>query len=530
MANKQGKISNSTLDPSTKGLITNAEHYVLDTGSWSYLENFSDDKSGVIRSRIQVQEAFLTSSGYQGIGFYENAGSNLVLLKSGTDLIMMNPASPTTPTTLAGFFPSPTATARFSQIQGVIAVASPGMIPKVVDASGTLISTISVGSFTGILLTGFAGRVWGVPTFSGGSPLKQIDEIYYTDVMPQDVSLSVITGGSDYLKINTKGRALTALIEENNTMYAFTNESIFRIYNTQAQDNAPIANVGTFRQETVVRTPVGIFFMGNGGIYRLSDNPEKISYPIDDFFYKMNILRHPDADSASGNPKNAWGWADENSVYFVVGMDSQYSQLHRDRTFVIKYNFFTGSFSIQTFYGVSINCAAGFNFSTNLSDQGIPLSPYIVIAGKDLANLQNRVGYLPRTYYRGDKPLQNPAFLGDWSGSRTQPIFVHAQTNWLTFGAEYRSKEITGISIASKNAAGCKLYYQIDKEDSDYSFDNAVWEEVGTIKEKYITFFRNFKSRPFYRIRFKISGASTGTPIEVGQITFFSIDDKGYGE
>lgn len=529
MAIKKGKISNSTLDPSTKGLITNAEHYVLDTGSWSYLENFSDDKAGVIRSRTQVQEAFTTSNDYQGVGFYENGGLNLIFLKSGVDLIIINAISPSVPlSTVSGFFADSNAVARFSQIQDVIVVVSPGMLPKIIDASGSLVSSISMTSLTGIVLTGFAGRIWGVPTINGTSPSRKVDEIYYTDVLPQDISTTVITGGSEYLKINTKGRAITALIEENNTMYVFTNESIFRIYNTQAQDNAPISNVGTFRQETVVRTPVGIFFMGNGGIYRLSDNPEKISYPIDDFFYKMNILHS--SSSTSGYPKNTWGWADENSVYFVVGIDSQYSQQNRDRTFVIKYNYLTGSFAIQTFYGVSINCAAGYNFSTNLNSPGVSLSPFIVIAGKDLANLQSRVGYIPRTYYRGDKPLQNPTFLGDWSGSRVQPIFLHAQTNWLTFGAEYRSKEITGIAVASKNAAGCKLYYQIDKEDNDYSFDNAVWEEVGTLKEKYITFFRNFKSRPFYRIRFKISGASTGTPIEVGQITLLAIDDKGYGE
>lgn len=535
--NKPRAGENIPLEPYTKGMISNSSHYVLDTGSWSYLENFHDDKSGVIRSRSHVQEAATTTNGYQGVGFLEDGSGNRIFIKSGVDLLITQPESPGTITTIAGFFVNASSVARFNQIQSVMVIVSPGMIPKIVDKDGTLLSTVSFSSSSGIVCAGFSGRIWSVPAFNGTSPTRKTDEIYYTDVLPQDLSVSVVTGGSDYLKINTRGKSLTALIEENNTMYAFTNDSLFRVYNTQSQDNAPIANVGTFRQESVVRTPGGIFFIGNSGIYRLGDSPEKISTPIDDFFYKMNILRTSETDSSSsGYPKNALGWYDDTSVYFSVQMDNQHattgspSLSYPDRTYVIRYNYLKGSFSIYTYYGVTITCAGTNNFSVNLNNETFSQNPFVLLGARLTDGTAHRLGYVPRPYYRGNKPLQALTNLSDWGSTRAQPIFLHAETQWLTFGMENKAKKITGISVASSNGAGLNLYYQIDNEGDDNNFDNGTWELIGTLKDKYITFFRSFNSKAFYRIKFKISGSTTGKPIEVGQITFLSVEDKGYGE
>lgn len=538
MSTKKPRVEeNVPLEPSTKGMVSNASHYVLDTGSWSYLENFHDDKVGVLRSRPHIQEATTTTNGYQGIGFYEDGGTNRIFIKSGVDLIITDPSSPGSISTSAGFFVNADAVARFSQVQNVMVVVSPGMLPKVIDSSGTVLSTVGFANNVGVVCAGFSGRVWAVPTSNSSSPARRTDEIYYSDVLPQDISSTVITGGSDYLKINTKGKSITALIEENNTMYAFTNDSIFRVYNTQSQDNAPIANVGTFRQESVVRTPAGIFFIGNGGIYRLGDNPEKISTPIDDFFYKMNILRVSETSSSvSGYPRNSWGWCDETSVYFSVMMDNQYATStgavasYPDRTYIIRYNYLKGTFSIYTYYGVVLTLAGSNNFSVNLNNEMFSQNPFVIIGSRLTDGTGHRLGFIPRPYYRGNKPLQALTNTGDWANTRVQPIFLHAETQWLTFGAENKAKKITGISVAAPNAAGLKLSYQIDSEGDDYNFDNGTWEEIGTLKDKYITFFRSFNSRAFYRIKFKLSGTSTGKPIEVGQVTFLSVEDKGYGE
>ena len=160
---------NVSLDPSTKGMISNASHYVLDTSSWSYLENMHDDKLGVLRTRPYIQEAFTTTNGYQGIGFYESGSTSYFWLKSGIDLIIASPETPGTTTTIAGFFNGASAIARFAPIQNVMVTVSPGMIPKVTNSSGTLINTISFPANVGIVQAGFAGRIWGVPTFSSSS-------------------------------------------------------------------------------------------------------------------------------------------------------------------------------------------------------------------------------------------------------------------------------------------------------------------------------------------------------------------------
>lgn len=536
---------NVTLQPYTKGMISNASHYVLDTDSFSYLENFNVDKAGVIASRQNIQEAFTQTNSVQGVGFFESGSNTDVWFKSGADLKYFNAQAPSTVSgTFASFFPDAAAVARFSPIQDVMIIASPGMTPKVINSTGSVLWTVGFHSSVGIILAGFAGRVWAVPT---SNTVNKTDELYYTDVLPQNLTTTAITGGTEFLKINTKGRAITALIEENNTMYVFTNDSIFRVYSTQAQDNAPIANVGTFRQESVVRTPAGIFFIGNSGIYRLSDSPEKISTPIDDFFYKLNILRSPESSGSSGYPKNVFGWSDENSVYFSVERDPQYGASYStdvsfpDRSYIIKYNFISGAFSVYSTFGLAINMAGSNNFSINLNNEYVSINPFVFIAGKDFAGTQNRVGFIRKSYYRGNKPRQSPTSTvsnspyGDWTingnpTARTQPVFCHAETQWITMGMENKQKKISGISIASENAAGFKLYYQIDKEGSNYMFDNGTWEEIGTISDDYVTIFKSFDSRTFNRIKFKISGASLGVPVEIGQITFLKVEDKGYGK
>jgi len=189
--------------------------------------------------------------------------------------------------------------------------------------------------------------------------------------------------------------------------------------------------------------------------------------------------------------------------------------------------------------------AACTAYPSSLIGELIDLNPVTCLAGSSAANDAIRIGQINTPNYQMSKPNGNLLFpVGDWSfltasssssltkDAFTQSIYCHGETDWWYGDDENKLKQINGLSIASDNGAGFNLYYQIDKDENDASdSQNAVWRTIGTITDDYVTFFRQFKSQDFRRIKFKISGDTLGgIQAKLGQITLLQITDKGYGQ
>ena len=395
-----------------------------------------------------------------------------------------------------------------------------------------------------LLNAGFNGRFWGAN--SNESP-ENTGKVYFSNVIDytsQATVLTTATIASNYIQINTKGKNIKAMVDQDNILYNFTTDAIFRIYNPQSGDNSPMSNVGAYSQESVAVHTDSIFFMGPAGIFELSGGAvTRISTPIDDILKSINVF----ADTSNGNfNTRCFSWTDEQNVYFSADIKPNISFLSsfQEKTIIFKYNTINKQWSMSSLQDVRIN-AAGTLYPDVSSQSNFDYFPITVIAGTLIKTPGTgaRVGQWGTTFTNMSKPNSGQySPMGDWSSINInksnektlaiKPIYCHGETQWLTFGAENVEKRISGLSLATENASGFKLYYQIDDQNMQASdSQNAVWTEIGDVTDKYITFFRNFKTEAFYRIKFKISGNTLGAqPVKIGEMRFLQITNLGYGE
>jgi len=542
----QKKAIDVKLEAYTKGMQSNYSHYIASPNSWSYLENFDTDRLGVLTTRPNIFEMGTLPSQVFGIVPYEKGTDIYWLIKAGTSCYF-NQANLTGTGAIAAnsiTFSDAGALLRGDTCQGATVIASAGSngVRLTLDGTNAIdFATVRLGmpNQVDLVVAGFVGRVWCGISNTGPASFIQ-DQLYYSDVIPAS-GIANTTGTGQYLKINTGGKFITGLVQFNNVLYVFTPDNIFRVYNTQSLDNAAFANVGAIRQECIVKTADAIYFLHFSGVYRLDGSGvTKISQDIDDFIQSLNLTL--DTSSSGNYTKRVWAWFDEQSVSFSLDVDPGVGATDWDRTYVVRYNYLYKTWSIITLKDFRLQWGTSRFFSMNLNGLGdqANLSPIACLAGQNLTTSGVVAGlYDVPSYYKGDKPM-NYSFgepLGDWCdwssvGSSTliRPIFCNGETQWIDFGAENHVKVISGMSIASNGAEGFQIMYQIDNENDEFSDrNNAVWHEIGTIAGDYITFFRDFTSPEFNRIKFKVSGQALGRPIEIGQITFLTVIDQGYG-
>lgn len=551
MANQNQKQKTATdvkLEAYTKGMQSNYSQYVASPNSWSYLENADTDRQGVLQTRPNIFIAGTAPANFLGAGVYERGLTTRWLIKAGNALY--NVQSNTTSTGTLGStsitFTSSSGTARFDTIQGCTVFACEGDGPRITTDGTTLGSfgSVRLGMPTDVDLisAGFVGRIWGAISNNNSATFIQ-DNVYYSDVIPSG-GVTSTTGTGQFIKLNTQGKFLTGLVQFNNVLYAFTSDSIFRIYNTQSVDNAPFANVGAIRQEAIIKTFDAVYFLHYTGVYKLDSNGvSKVSQDIDNIFQTFNI---PQVSTGILYTRKTFGWFDDQSIYFSIGMNKGWgdNDIDVDRTYVVKYNYLYKTWSLITLkdFDVSFGVSKFFSSYSGGVSSLQNLTPITLILGQNIADNVYYAGlYDIPTFYDGAKAMINTNSgepLGDWSqtssgGSTSyiRPIYVNAETQWLDFGLENHLKEIKGLSIPGESAEGFQLMYQIDNEESQRSDNqNAVWTPIGTLGKDYMTFFLDFKSKPFYRIKFKISGQTLGRKTSIGQITFLQVSDEGYGK
>jgi len=312
---------------------------------------------------------------------------------------------------------------------------------------------------------------------------------------------------------------ITGLIKTQRCLYVFTNNNIFQVFNTAYLDNAPVAYVGAYSQEGIVRAKNGFYFYNPTGVFFLQPGgqPQEISVKVRDIIKKVTTQYQ----------SKVFGWSDEDHVYFCLGNKLQGYQ--PNKTYYIRYTISTQVWTIYSTLNFLPTCADTQYFPqlyTNTDYQGTEtIFPTVYLFG----NATDDSGVITTIRYGGtfnvfEPSTENSAITPDWGSI---PIPVEFQTNWMTFEAETNipethDKRCNGLHIPSENANGFNVAYQIDSDLPN------VWRYIGVIGDKYITAFNSWQSEEFNRIKFRVYGQTNGKIVKVAVPKIKILDDLGY--
>lgn len=469
---------NIELDPISEGLIPEGvvSHYVVPKGAVEDASNFHNDNLGVMTFRPNLVSHFTPAATPVSSSLFQTtAGSNRIYWQEGTSLKYVEISSPGSVTTYTSVFPS-SFTARYQTIQSnLLAIA--GTTIKYTDGSATPanISGITYPAVTvDILNAGFQGRLW----YASSSALN--NRLYYSDVIPA-AGVASTTGTSPYLTINApNGDAITGLASSQQVLFAFCHNSIFRVYNTQSQDNSPCAFVGALNQEAIVTTPDGIYFYHPSGFYKLSSDgsAQSISNRI------ASILPY----SGQVDVTSCRSWSSGDYVYFSFSYPFQSGGGTVNGSKVYRYTISTQVWTIYDFYKSVVTTAC-----FGLSRTG---TQYVFLLGTTAESAARFAAIFVE--YKWDGTVSTTASGIDLS---LTDIIASYSTHFESFGIENRLKQIQGLAIPHLNGNGFDISYQTDMDNSD------EWTPIGRLDDKAVTLFKDFQSKPFNRIKFRVSGS-----------------------
>jgi hypothetical protein len=505
---EQKEFYNVPNEPVSEGVIMEGvlSHLVSPKTAISYAENMHNDTIGFMTTRrgivataespaARVKNA--TSYTYTAGG---SSGTTSVCWQEGTTFKTQDLLGTGAIVSFASKFGA--SKAHFDITQGILVMASgEAAQPRQFSDVGTGPAVLGTSFPNGmdLISSGYIGRIWCADSTA------YTNRVYYSDVI--NATFTSTTGGASYLTINANsGDKITGFARTQGVLYVFTHNSIFRIYNTQSLDYAPMSTVGAFSQDAIVKTKAGFFFYHPSGIYQLTDGgqPKEISIKIRDILQQI-----PNA-----NQSNVFGWSDDDHVYFSVGNLPSMSTTNQ---YIIRY---TISTQVWTFYTVSnaslsLTCATSLNPAvTSITSNDI--YPSMVIFADDTVNFYKGTldVFLPAT--------KNSTVTIDYS---VFPIFAEFQTNWMNFEPEIpesHDHRANGLFIFSENAAGFKVAYQIDSDLPN------VWREIGVIGTEYLSQFDRWQSAEFNRIKFRVYGHTNGKTVKIGTPKIRVLDDLGY--
>lgn len=501
---------NVQLKPIASGVIFEdiLSHYISPDDSISYVENFQNDTVGTLTSRqpfVPVSGVVPSSpvTGYV-VNNLVNQDKTLVYWKQvNRDLCQDTLITSGSQTTYGTFYNQSTIRDRFDVIQNTLLLTNYGSASAVYTHTGNTTTPAALDTkfptSCNIISAGFVGRVWGT-----GETIASCN-LYYSDVIPSAGILSLTTAAQQFLRINANnGDYITALVRTQEVLYVFTNNGIFRVFSTQSLDNASISSVGTPCQEAVVKTKAGIFFYHYSGIYQLNSGgaPQEISRVIYPLFERVPSSGH----------KNVFGWFDEDHAYWYLG---ELTGMTLNRYYIIRYTISTNVWTIYSTltplsYGYSCYLTEFGSTETAQTKNWYPLT--VVFSSSKVAT------------FNVDIPLAlQTDFMGDFgtSGNESANVPLEMISKWYTFSLENKIKFIDGLSVASDGAAGFNIEFKLDKNSNP-------WLPIGKLSDSYVTLFRDWQSGYFNRIKFRVTGASYGQKISVGQFTALLLEDEGY--
>lgn len=348
--------------------------------------------------------------------------------------------------------------ARFTQFLNLTYMVN-GFDGDVIQSfDGTNFGVTQLGDLVGLKLdnvdAGFEGRIWGLD--------RSTDRLYYTDIVDPSGNIPV-SGSPQYIeKLSPQdGQSMTALVRAPRALLVFKQNSIFRVYSANSLDPYPAYLIGTYSQESVIKTKEAIYFHHPTGFYKFQydGQPQEISRRIIDFIKGISRT----------NYEKVFAWNDGDHVYWNVG-----NVTIKERTYENVVCRFTISSQVWTIYSYRKNLTAAIIY-----DDGNNILP---LAGTSL-------GFVARTDIGTND-------LGD-------EIFCELISRWMTFdevtGLTCKWKNISGLAAHHENCSGFKLGLQYDKGESKL-------QPVGSLTESYVDTFTNFNSDNFFRVRYCLSG------------------------
>lgn len=358
--------------------------------------------------------------------------------------------------------------ARFSQFLNLVYTVNGSNGNNIQTFNGTSYGNSQVGSLPkgDYVHAGFEGRIWVADAVN--------DRLYYTDVVSP---VGNITGGNKYIeKLSPQdGESITGLFRVPRALLLFKQNHIYRIYGSTAMDPFPAYNVGTYSQESIVETKLGIFFHHSSGFYwfQYEGQPQEISRRIRGI---VTAIQRANYEKISG----AYDGID--NVTWSCGRVEYEGKILK-------------------------NCQVRYTLSSQVWT-------VYDLEEKEVTTMIN--------YDSGTKIVQ---LIGDSTGGIFEQE-IGGSDNGDDFSFEYISrwmsftemwgwkKSLSGIFVKSTNAGGTLLSCQFDNDEEN------VWQDIGTLNEDYVSEFPNFISgKDFNKIRFKWSGNTKGK-----QITFDGIE------
>lgn len=290
-----------------------------------------------------------------------------------------------------------------------------------------------------------------------------------------------LNGALQYIPVNSiDGEQITALQRFRSEMIVFKTNHIYRVFDINQVDPAPWYPVGTFSQESVVETKVGIFFHHSSGFYQYNiyDMVQEISRPI------IDIVKAIPASSYS----SITGWLEPDGDHICWSIGNVTVQAGNQtagaagvffKNLVVRYTISTQTWTHRTY-------------------------PTQVVSALRRAPLFN------------DGNFQYP-MIGDTAGNVLKPNTGLTDNGApITYSLIHAWEMCDGMLSTRKTAmtgnfnhyggTGSQVSYQTDEQDPDNLGD---WSNgVGVLAQKNTGFnTMNIKARKF---RFKISGESVG--------------------
>lgn len=331
----------------------------------------------------------------------------------------------------------------------------------------------------GKFIENFKNRMW----ISGNASYP--DRVYYTSV-PSSISTPVLTWNTDvttgtWIDINPlDGNPITGMTRWRSELLIFKTNFMYRLFDVNQVDPAPLYPVGTSSQESIVETKSGLFFHHSSGFYMYNayDMIQEISRPIIDI-----VKAIPSSSYAS-----ITGWLEPDGDHICWSVGNIFVQAANQtagntgrffKNLVLRYTISTQTWTHRTYptqFVASLRRQPLFNDGNNKYS----------LVGDTAGNILK-----PNTGTTDN-------------GSPIPYSLIHA---WDTMDGMLSTRKIvmTG-NFSHYGGTNGQIAYQTETQDPD---DLNNWtQKVGTLSEKNTGFnAMNIKSR---KIRFRLFGESTG--------------------
>ena len=320
--------------------------------------------------------------------------------------------------------------------------------------------TTNVASLpAGDLIENYRSRIW-VGNASN-------DKLYYSDVV---TTSNTITGGTSFLQISpADGEKMTGLKRHSRALLVFKQNHIYRVFSINSTDPDPSIMRGTYSHESIIEAKDGIYYHHPTGFYKFvfDGEQEEISRPI------IDIIKAIPRSSY----ENITGWADDDHIYWSIG------DITLDG---ISYNNLVCRRTISTKLWTIYSHPQEFR-SSILYDDG---SSLFQLLGDDTGNV-----------YKFD--------VGTTDNGTA--IFYDLISHWMYFTEnKHLKKTFSKLAAVHENAQGASISYQIDSDNQKRT--NNAWTPIGSI-QKDLYEVLSLNAQNFVRIRFRVSGSNSGTPL-----------------